>query len=51
MKKGKKYDAVQDAREIKEKLSLKYWDKPEELVKALKAARDKFGVQEKNKAV
>lgn len=51
MKKAKKYDAVKDVREIRENLSLKYWKKPEELKEALKAAREKFGIQQKTKTV
>lgn len=41
MKKAKKYDAVQEAREIREKLSVKYFDHPDKLLEDLKAVRKK----------
>ncbi|WP_343704480.1 hypothetical protein [Chitinophaga sp.] len=52
MKKAKKYDAVQEVREIREKLSVKYFDNPDKLLEDLKAARKKFfKKQPKPKAV
>ncbi|WP_343306714.1 hypothetical protein AAHN97_06340 [Chitinophaga niabensis] len=49
MKKDKKYDAVQEVRDIREKLSVKYWQHPEELKAALKAVREKFTASQKKK--
>lgn len=52
MKKDKKYDAVQEVREIREKLSVEYWKHPNKLKEALKAAREKFTREEaRTKAV
>lgn len=45
MKKGKKYDAVQDVREIREKLSVKYWKHTDLLKKDLKAIRKKYDIE------
>ncbi len=42
MKKSKNYDAVAEARKIKEELSLKYWGHPVELLKDLKAVRKRY---------
>lgn len=51
MKKDKKLNAVQEVREIREALSVKYWNHPDQLKAALKAAREKFGVKQKTKTV
>jgi len=48
MKKIKKYDAVADARKIRERLSVKYWNNQDLLFKDLKAAREKFNTESKN---
>jgi chitinase len=45
MKENKKYDAVQEMREIREKLSLKYWKNPEALMKDMEAVRKKHNLQ------
>ena len=42
MDKDKKYDAVQMMREIREKLSLKYWKHPEILKKEMEEIRKKY---------
>jgi len=42
MKKSKKYDAVAAVRQVREKLSVKYFEHPQLLLKDLKAARDKY---------
>lgn len=42
MKKDKKYDAVKEMREVREKLSLEFWNNPEKMKEVLKAAREKF---------
>lgn len=42
MKKGKKYDAVAAVRQIREKLSVKYFEHPQLLLKDLKAVREKY---------
>ncbi|WP_188316127.1 hypothetical protein [Chitinophaga agrisoli] len=42
MRKGKKYDAVAAVRKVREKLSVKYWDRPDLLLKDLKAAMQKY---------
>ncbi len=47
MKKDKKYDAVKEVRKVREKLSEKYWNKPDELKAVLEAAREKFAVSKK----
>ena len=41
----KNYDAVKEAREIKEKLSEKYWNNPELLLKDLKLIRKKYNLK------
>jgi len=48
MKKIKRYDAVADARKIREKLSVKYWNNQDLLFKDLKAARAKFNTEPKD---
>ena len=42
MKETKKFGAVQMMREIREKLSLKYWKHPEVLKKEMEAIREKY---------
>lgn len=42
MKKNKNYDAVAEVRRIKEKLSIKYWGHPEQLLKDLKEVRKRY---------
>lgn len=42
MKKAKKYDAVKEVREFRDKMGPVYMNDPEKLKKALKEARDKF---------
>lgn len=42
MKKAKPYDAVKEARKIKEKLSLKYYGNFELLMKDLKEATERY---------
>jgi len=41
----KKFDAVQMMREIREKLSDRYWKHPELLKKEMDAIRKKYGIQ------
>jgi hypothetical protein len=47
MKKSKEkdYDAVKEMREIREKLSLKYWKHPDVLMKDMQAIREKYNLQ------
>ncbi|TWF39569.1 hypothetical protein FHW36_1056 [Chitinophaga polysaccharea] len=45
MKKNKSYDAVAEARKIKEKLSVKYWGHPDQLMKDLKAVRKRYSLR------
>lgn len=45
--KNKKYDAVQEMRKIREKLSEKYWKHPEILKKELAVVRKKYDFKEK----
>ena len=40
--KKKKYNAVQEVRKIREKLSVKYWNNPELFTQDLKAASKRF---------
>ena len=47
MKKNKKFDAVQMMRDIREKLSEKYWKHPELLKKEMEAIRKKYNFKEK----
>ncbi|WP_188316222.1 hypothetical protein [Chitinophaga agrisoli] len=42
MKKAKKYDAVAEVRKVREKLSVKYWENPDLLLRDLKAARQRY---------
>ena len=42
MKKDKKYDAVEEARKIREKLSIKYWNHTDQLKKDLEVVRKKY---------
>lgn len=42
MKKEKEFDAVKMMREIREKLSMKYWKHPDLLKKDMKAVRKKY---------
>jgi len=42
---NKKFDAVQMMREIREKLSEKYWKHPEILKKEMKAIREKYNIK------
>jgi protein-disulfide isomerase len=42
MKKTKKYDAVAEVRKIREKLSVKYWKRPDLLFRDLKAASEQY---------
>ena len=49
MKKDKKYDAVKEARAIREKLSEEYFKDPEGQEKASKAAREKYEQRLKDK--
>lgn len=48
MRKEKKYDAVAEARKIREKLSVKYWKNQGLLFKDLKAAREKYSIETKD---
>jgi hypothetical protein len=41
-KKNKTFDAVQMMRDIREKLSLKYWEHPQRLKKDMDAIRKKY---------
>ena len=51
MTKNKKYDAVKAMREIREKLSEKYWQRPERLKKDMETIRKKYNLKSsKNKA-
>mgnify|MGYP001562457181 FL=1 len=45
MKKDKKFDAVQMMRDIREKLSQKYWNHPDILKKEMEAIRKKYNIQ------
>ncbi|MBN4049602.1 hypothetical protein JYT36_00070 [Bacteroidales bacterium AH-315-N07] len=45
MKKNNKFDAVQMMREIREKLSEKYWKHPNILKKEMKAIRKKYNIK------
>ncbi len=42
MNKNKKFDAVQMMRDIREKLSEKYWKHPDLLKKEMEAIREKY---------
>jgi hypothetical protein len=42
MKKQKEFDAVKMMREIREKLSIRYWKKPELLKKEMEAVRKEY---------
>jgi hypothetical protein len=46
--KNKKFDAVQMMREIREKLSAKYWKHPEILKKEMKSIREKYDIKLKS---
>ena len=45
MKKNKPFDAVQMMRDIREKLSLKYWKNPERLKKDMADIRKKYNLR------
>ena len=45
MKKNKKFDAVQMMRDIREKLSQKYWNHPDILKKEMEAIRKKYNIK------
>jgi hypothetical protein len=45
MNKNKTFDAVQAMREIREKLSEKYWKQPEILKKEMKVIREKYNLK------
>ncbi|MEP6514187.1 MAG: hypothetical protein ABJA79_09965 [Parafilimonas sp.] len=45
MNKNKKFDAVQMMREIREKLSEKYWKHPDILKKEMNAIREKYNIK------
>lgn len=45
MEKNKKFDAVQFMRNIREKLSEKYWKHPDVLKKDMQAIREKYNLQ------
>ena len=45
MNKNKKFDAVQMMREIREKLSEKYWKHPDILKKEMQAIREKYDIK------
>lgn len=45
MKKNKKFDSVQSMRDIREKLSLRYWKHPEILKKEMEAIRKKYHIK------
>ncbi len=45
MNKNKKLDAVQMMREIREKLSEKYWKHPDVLKKEMEAIREKYDIK------
>lgn len=45
MKKNKSMDAVQMMRDIREKLSSKYWKHPERLKKDMEQIRKKYNLQ------
>ena len=45
MNKNKKFDAVQMMRDIREKLSLKYWKNPERLKKDMEHIRKKYNLK------
>jgi len=47
MKKSKKYDAVAAVRQTRERLSVKYWEQPDLLLKDLKAVREKYNIEMK----
>ena len=44
MKKNKTFDAVQMMRDIREKLSLKYWKNPDRLKKDMEEIRKKYNL-------
>jgi hypothetical protein len=45
MKQNKTFDAVKMMREIREKLSEKYWKHPDTLKKEMQAIRDKYNLK------
>jgi hypothetical protein len=45
MNKNKKFDAVQTMRDIREKLSEKYWKHPDVLKKEMEAIRKKYDIK------
>jgi hypothetical protein len=45
MNKNKKIDAVQTMRDIREKLSEKYWKHPDILKKEMQAIREKYNLK------
>lgn len=46
MKTDKNFDAVKMMREIREKLSEKYWQHPDQLKKEMAAIRKKYNMQD-----
>jgi hypothetical protein len=49
MKKDKKPNVLQELRNIREKMSVKYWQQPEKLMDDLKAVREQHMHTEKGK--
>ena len=45
MKKNKDFDSVKMMREIREKLSEKYWEHPDILKKEMEAIREKYNLK------
>jgi hypothetical protein len=45
MKENKKFDSVKMMREIREKLSIKYWKNPDILKKDMKEIRSKYNLK------
>ena len=45
MEKIKKFDAVKEMREIREKLSEKYWKNPDILKQEMQAIREKYNLK------
>jgi hypothetical protein len=48
MKKNKEFDAVQMMRDIREKLSEKYWKHPDILKEEMEAIRKKYNIKPRN---
>lgn len=51
MKNGKEFDAVQMMRDIRERLSVRYWNHPEILKQEMKAVREKYKAKGQKGAV